>query len=118
MAEYAELVNALRCCAKLNSLSLFKRDLMKQAAETIERLSAEMCPHYIRNIHDRGDDSLCKKAGCEVKDVQPVVHGHWVMEEYDYPCSVCGETVAYEYDVRILKYCPNCGARMDGVDDG
>lgn len=51
-------------------------------------------------------------------DVQPVVHGHWVMEEYDYPCSVCGETVAYEYDVRILKYCPNCGARMDGVDDG
>lgn len=73
MAEYAELVNALRCCAKLNSLSLFKRDLMKQAAETIERLSAEMCPHYIRNIHDRGDDSLCKKAGCEVKAVQPVV---------------------------------------------
>ena len=24
------------------------------------------CPHYIRNVHDRGDDSLCDKYKCEV----------------------------------------------------
>lgn len=24
------------------------------------------CPHYIRNVHDRGDDSLCNKFECEV----------------------------------------------------
>ena len=30
---------------------------------------ARNCPHYIRNVHDRGDDSLCDKYVCEVKDV-------------------------------------------------
>ena len=81
--------------------------------------TAEMCPHYIRNIHDRGDDSLCKKAGCEVKDVQPVVYGHWVkkpLEEtigngvpiYAMFCSVCG-WMGNEID----NFCSNCGARME-----
>ena len=27
---------------------------------------ANQCPHYIRNVHDRGDDSLCDKWMCEV----------------------------------------------------
>ena len=27
---------------------------------------AKQCPHYIRNVHDRGDDSLCDKWMCEV----------------------------------------------------
>ena len=26
-----------------------------------------VCPHYIRNVHDRGDDSLCGKYRCEVE---------------------------------------------------
>lgn len=28
---------------------------------------ANQCPYYIRNVHDRGDDSLCTKWECEVK---------------------------------------------------
>ena len=55
-------------------------------------------------------------------DVQPVVHGEWVDGgvdgvgacgiEYRYnKCSVCG----YEYSFPMkYKFCPNCGARMDG----
>ena len=50
-------------------------------------------------------------------DVAPVVHGRWIeKEKYTfgvmYDCSIC--------DNRILdnghswKYCPNCGAKMDG----
>ena len=27
------------------------------------------CPYYIRNKHDRGDDSLCRFLGCEVKNM-------------------------------------------------
>ena len=30
---------------------------------------ANQCPHYIRNDHDRGDDSLCDKWVCEVKSL-------------------------------------------------
>lgn len=38
MNDYEELVANLRNCAKVNSLSLYKRDLMKQAADAIEEL--------------------------------------------------------------------------------
>lgn len=34
--------------------------LMMQAADAIEDLSDHYCPHMIRNVHDRGDDSLCR----------------------------------------------------------
>lgn len=51
-------------------------------------------------------------------DVAPVRHGRWrfhgdcgVTE-----CSVCGWSIE-EY-VGDYAYCPNCGARMDGGDDG
>lgn len=43
-----------------------------------------------------------------------VVHGEWDAK-YDYEdfieayCSLCGKKSEYMY-----KYCPNCGAKMDG----
>ena len=37
---YENLTKALRDCARVNSLSLYKRGLMKQAADAIEELSA------------------------------------------------------------------------------
>ena len=43
--------------------------LKSQAADAIEELQAAKCPHYIRNVHDRGDDSLCDKFVCEVKSL-------------------------------------------------
>ena len=65
-------------------------------------------------------------------DVQEVKHGKW--EQQTEPlrwrdvdcaeCSICGESyILNEYmdidDIRYRwKYCPNCGARMDGKDEG
>ena len=48
-------------------------------------------------------------------DVQPVKHGEWkINSDGYYPyCSVCG-TVADQLTKHLTKYCPNCGARMDG----
>lgn len=56
-------------------------------------------------------------------DVAPVRHGRW--GEYEsfpltsslngHPCSECGmhfSTLA----IPVMKYCPNCGARMDKED--
>lgn len=39
---YDELVKSLRDCAEINSLSLYKRGLMKQAADAIEELLQKM----------------------------------------------------------------------------
>ena len=62
----------------------------------------------------------------DVADVAPVVHGQWLRSDDDWDsltpirCSICGEEWYFEMidDVTLLnyKYCPNCGARMDGED--
>ena len=60
-------------------------------------------------------------------DVAEVVHGEWLRSDDDWDslttiqCSLCSEEWCFETDddVSLLnyKYCPNCGARMDGGKD-
>lgn len=55
---------------------------------------------------------------------EPVRHGHWEWKDNggfgNYHCTVCGYlpygkfTQEYRPD---YMYCPNCGARMDEVED-
>ncbi len=52
-------------------------------------------------------------------DVAPVRHGHWIDREDDYgsyvECSLCGDEYSnWEADCAKTKFCPGCGARMDG----
>lgn len=49
------------------------------------------------------------------QDVAPVRHGRWIKGR----CSICGEDALLD-DVEnefLSKYCPNCGAIMDGGTD-
>ena len=58
-------------------------------------------------------------------DVAEVVHGEWLRADDDWnslttiQCSLCSEEWCFETDddVSLLnyKYCPNCGAKMDGA---
>ena len=69
-------------------------------------------------------------------DVAPVVHGLWIpireseMTGWDpavagrdpiggYICSACKEEAVYDCNDEFVlsKYCPNCGAKMDGGAD-
>ena len=57
-------------------------------------------------------------------DVAPVVHGRWYMLDdcanAGLYCSACGRRVYREefaYKKLRSKYCPHCGARMDGGVD-
>ena len=65
-------------------------------------------------------------------DVQPVRHGHWIIKDnpgtgwYRVTCSECGEDVTsvapvigFFPNARVTwDFCPNCGARMDGEQNG
>ena len=55
-------------------------------------------------------------------DVAPVKHGHWIsLDDYfeDAQCSECGDALvigdcSFNDFCECYKFCPNCGAKMDG----
>lgn len=58
--------------------------------------------------------AIVKRAIEEAPAVAPVVHGKWRFCGSDrwndaYECSECGKMA-----MDNSKYCPNCGAKMDG----
>lgn len=83
----------------------------------------------IRNNLDAGDYIYWYGGSVEdevaefpTADVAPVVHGEWVKDEEAsmetleaiYICSACHNFEAWG-ETEKYSYCPNCGARMDGV---
>lgn len=53
-------------------------------------------------------------------DVQPVVHAKWIDNahgSYFFGCSNCGFIYSY-WDYDKYEYCPHCGAKMDGDENG
>ena len=49
-----------------------------------------------------------------VADVQPVKHGRWISDNPQYLLSHCSECQCFNSIEYKWKYCPNCGAKMDG----
>ena len=54
------------------------------------------------------------------EDVEEIRHGRWISNElggykWAYYCSECGFVDGYPFNDRH-KYCPNCGAKMDGKE--
>lgn len=51
-------------------------------------------------------------------DVAPVQHGKWLYDDYYDIGDVCSEC---DWDSKMThpsyRYCPNCGAKMDGGED-
>ena len=65
----------------------------------------------------------CGMLNVPATDVQPAKHGEWRKDEQGYDvyveCSECGLNLSTSNYIEnewreILKYCPCCGARMDG----
>ena len=60
----------------------------------------------------------CFVEGIPAAPVAPVRHGRWALNKKygDYECSECGQGDVKAMDFTNLKmrYCPNCGAKMDG----
>lgn len=91
MAEYIEREAAIK-------------ELMNDAPEQVgySREDAADCIRYM-----------------DTADVAPERHGRWIEIGYacgetEYQCSECKET-EWRTSASRLKYCPNCGARMDAI---
>lgn len=60
-------------------------------------------------------------------DAEPVRHGKWTHNKWsnmrhDYSCSLCGCRISgvdpFSLSATAYYYCPECGAKMDEVEDG
>ena len=80
----------------------------------------------IAEHEDIGYEKGHRDGYAEAVDVEPIRHGKWIEHHEPYTwmgytywsCSECGFECGYEKDITIrTKYCPNCGARMDEVND-
>ena len=91
------------------------------ALEAANELVSEACMAPVMRV----SRLLDKLAKVPAADVAEVVHGEWLRSDDDWnslttiQCSICGEEWCFETDddVSLLnyKYCPNCGAKMDGA---
>ena len=68
----------------------------------------------------RGILFLLKEDIAAAPTIDPVRHGRWIWDDEGYHCSECfyhtywdpGEEISVEW-----RYCPNCGAKMDGGEE-
>ena len=101
-------------------------------AEYIEREALSKWLHETMKVQTTTVGMACvrdfwnKVLDTPAADVAPVVHGRWVpadgegetCDEWD--CSICerrltfGEEMEIDEVCELNRYCPNCGARMDG----
>lgn len=50
---------------------------------------------------------------------EPTKHGRWIKHNHYVECSICYRKWNSDYnDAYAFKYCPKCGARMDGGENG
>ena len=93
---------------------IYRQEVIKKLEELDSRL---MRGHYYDECEGVTMASAIVKS-VPAADVKPVVHGHWIRQDESftrYKCSnpECGveNYSGFEY------YCPNCGAKMDEVED-
>ena len=73
------------------------------------------CDH---RFYDEGLMDACSELiGLKPSDVKPVQHGKWIKASCsgkygDAHCSECNN-----FDWSDCKYCPSCGAKMNGKED-
>ena len=85
--------------------------------EYIKRQAALRTAHIMRPEDKCLETELMK---IPAADVAPVRHGRWIADgdgyHWTYNCSICAWKDGYPFNERH-NYCPNCGAKMDEVNE-
>lgn len=106
-----------------NRLILTAQDAISKAEQELStsRYIAECTRNPgMRAIHEKRCQWLSVIVGLAKKatngDTVEVVHGRWIKDGDVVVCSNCGEEHAW--DEYRATYCEDCGAKMDGDEDG
>ena len=107
MTNYTELVKALRCMELRLSCNECEYGVWSESGE------AWGCEFERKN-----DDAAAaiEALQAEVKRLEPK-RGKWIEETSGYnwygKCSVCGKEMCVDAYYADMKFCPNCGAKME-----
>ena len=116
---------------------LISRDaLIRDISEKIDISKAERAAAIKRGRYDdayfySGEVCIARRIRRYVSmfaptvDAEPVVHARWVhrcrriaIELWEWCCSACGELPPGDQQLAYtLRYCPNCGAKMDKKEE-
>lgn len=85
-----------------------------------ENDGSDRCTVVTQNLILSSTDIEAIVSEIPAADVREDVHGEWKPTEYPImpeceDCSVCGYRAIYGHN---YKFCPHCGARMDGDGNG
>jgi len=90
----------------------------KDAIKTLKELRRETNDYWYEEVYNMAIKAL------ETVTSANRPQGKWIITEQDNghkwthrKCSECGKGVIEPLGVSAMKFCPNCGARMKGVDD-
>ena len=115
MAEYIERTEELMLAMNAGARAIentkryhgavYTKDVFSESPQEIPYLQAAK---VLRELSD-----------APAADVAPVVHGRWNVVEGsrldNAICSNCGKRFQAYYEA--YRFCPNCGAKMDGGED-
>ena len=79
-------------------------------------IHADICKEVVGSWFSTKNIAYCKGFKDRTNYVE-VVHGGWIKEDDYYCCSKCGQAIS-SLCVSWYKFCPNCGAKMDGERKG
>lgn len=108
-------------------MQLIDRDKLRAALENAIK-SSEDNNNTITGWHYRAGLKSALVCLMNVPVVEERKHGHWIETNeyytgayeslYYYKCSVCGAVILEDVDFGVGNYCQQCGAKMDGENNG
>lgn len=107
-------------------MRLIDADSLKEGIKELKRspwYNNDINPSWQQGIKDAVHvvETLCIDEEPTV-DAVPVRHGKWIdgyiLDEPIEVCSECNTFYMLKFSGGGMRYCPNCGARMNGGDDG
>ena len=110
-------------CSRCDNPSARKRNFCAECGAKMEIEGKSLMPRYISEneiyaLFDKRGQASLHVGDIDVLprvEVKEVVHGQWILRHDGYHCSNCD--IQAIYTGVELKYCPNCGAKMDGGTD-
>lgn len=103
----------LKTMTEIREIEIDREFLVKLKGKVSTDQTDKELAKIFDNLHETIKEVICNNIVDDgVVFVEPINHGNWVYGEYDVPhCSECGAEVMPD---KISKYCPNCGAKMEG----